>query len=206
VTPRSETLDTPRLGARNQGETMNAKRTGTRLAIAAMALGGAMFVGTAAQAAPAPKPLQTFGNGTVTATADAATIVNDGGEYGGVYLSSKSNSSKGLATSVFQFRNNGGDVGGGAPRFSLPIDTDGVGKTVEGYAFLDVAGCGGTSGDNTLVSTQSGTCHVNFNGTDYANWTTFAAANPTYRMAPGAIPFIIADVPGSYAVDSIVLR
>ena len=126
--------------------------------------------------------------------------------YGGVYISSKSNSSKTLSSTVFQFRNNAGDVAGGAPRFSLPIDTDGVGKTIEGYAFLDVAGCGGVSGDNTLVSTQSGICHVNFNGTDFANWTSFAAANPTYRMSPGAIPFIIADAAGNYSVDSIVLR
>lgn len=185
---------------------MSATRIRSKKTIVAMAAAAALLVGTAAHAAPAPKQLQTFGNGDVVATSDSATIVNDGGEYGGVYISSKSNSSKTLATVVFQFRNNGGDSAGGAPRFSLPIDTDGVGKTVEGYAFMDVAGCGGVSGDNTLVTTQSGTCHVNFQSVDYANWASFAAANPTYRMAPGAIPFIIADAPGNYSVDSIVLR
>ena len=164
-----------------------------------------MALAAFAGAAPAPKPLKTFGTGQVTAGTDTATIVIDEGEYGGVYVQSKSQSGKTLNNVDFGFTSRG-DVQGGAPRFSLPIDTDGVGKTVEGYAFLDAAGCGGVSGVPMLVSTQSGTCHVNFNGADFANWTTFAAENPTYRMSPGAIPFIIADVPGSYAVDSIVLR
>jgi len=172
-----------------------------------IALGAAALVlaASAAQAAPS-KTLKTFGTGDVTATADSATIVNDAGEYGGVYLNSKSQSSKPLSQVVFEFRNANGDVAGGSPRFSIPIDTDGVGSTDNGYAFLDVAGCGGVSGDNTLVSTQSGTCAVNFQGVDYPNWSTFASANPSYRIAPGFIPFIIADTAGNYAVDHIVLR
>jgi hypothetical protein len=86
-----------------------------------------------------------------------------------------------------------GDVAGGAPRFSIPIDTGGGRRTVEGYAFLDAAGCGGASGEYTTVSTESSECAVNFDSVDYANWATFAAANPTYRIAAGTIPFIIAD-------------
>lgn len=177
----------------------------TRTAVA-IAVAGLTAVASAAQAAPAPKPLTTFGTGTVTATADSATIVNDAGEYGGAYLQSRSQSGKPLDEVVFEFRNDGGDVAGGSPRFSLPIDTDSNGSTSNGYAFLDVAGCGGTSGGTTLVSTQSATCAVNFNTVDYPNWATFAATNPTYRIAPGYIPFVIADTPGSYAIDGIVLR
>jgi hypothetical protein len=41
---------------------------------------------------------------------------------------------------------------------------------------------------------------------DYANWDAFAAANSTYRIARGAVSFIIADEPGSYAVSNIDLR
>jgi predicted small secreted protein len=149
--------------------------------------------------------LRTFGNGDVTVTGDSATIVNELGEYGGVYIQSKSQGAKPLSQVVFQFRSTG-DSAGGAPRFSIPIDTDGKGKTDNGYAFLDVNGCGGSTGVETLVTTQSGSCAVNFAGVDYANWTAFAAANPTYRTAPGFIPFIIADAAGSYAVDSIVLK
>lgn len=188
---------------------LSSRTLGRTATLAAVASAGVMGLMTLSQAAPAPKTLQTFGTGVVTAGTDSATIVNDAGEYGGVYLQSKSQSGKTLGEVVFQFRNNNGDVAGGAPRFSLPIDTDGSGKTSDGYAFLDVAGCGGVSGDNTLVSTQSGTCAVNFQGVDYTNWNAFAAANPTYRMAPGYIPFIIADAPasgGSFSVDDIVLR
>jgi hypothetical protein len=164
------------------------------------------FTVSTAHAAPAPKNLQTFGTGDVVATSDSATIVNDGGEYGGVYLTAKSTSSKSLSSVTYEFRNNGGDVAGGAPRLSLPIDTDGKAKTNDGYAFLDVLGCGGAAGDYTLVSTQSSTCAVNFQGTDYPNWSTFAATNPTYKTGQGYVPFVIADVSGSYAVDHIVLR
>lgn len=164
----------------------------------------ALMVSSAAQAAPAAKTLKTFGTGEVTATSTAATIVNDAGEYGGVYLQSKSQSGKLVSRVDFQFRSTG-DVGGGAPRFSLPIDADGDGAT-DGYAFLDAANCGGTSGNPILVSTESGTCPVFYGSESHANWDAFAAAHPAYRMSPGAIPFIIADVPGSYAVDGIALR
>ena len=182
---------------------MQVKReiSGRLMLVAGVA--GVLMVASTAQAAPT---LRTFGTGDVTATADSATIVNDGGEYGGVYSSSKSKSSKPLAQVVFQFRNDGGDVAGGSPRLSIPIDTDSNGSTDNGYAFLDVAGCGGVTGDNTLVSTQSGTCMVNFQNVSYPNWATFASTFPSYRIAPGYVPFVIADTPGSYAVDGIVLR
>ena len=170
-------------------------------AVAAIGFGGGVA------SASAPK-LQTFGTGTVTVMgADSATIVNGTGEYGGVYLNSKSQSGKPLNAVSFSFVSTG-DVTGGAPRFSIPIDTDGIGSTVEGYAFLDVLGCGGVTGATTTVSTDLSSCQVSFNSPNYnyANWDAFAAANPTYRISPGAIPFIIADEPGSYAVNSIDLR
>jgi hypothetical protein len=176
------------------------------LTLAAMA---AIGFGSIAASASANK-LQTFAdNGaTVTINSDGSVsiVLADASQDGGVYLNSKSQSGKPLNAVSFSFVSTG-DVAGGAPRFSLPIDTDGVGGTVEGYAFLDAAGCGGVSGGTTTVSTSSSTCHVNFMGVDYANWDAFATANPTYRMAPGAIPFIIADgTAGTYIVSSIDLR
>ena len=163
-----------------------------------------------AGAAPAPKPLKTFGTGDVTASTDTATIVNDSGEYGGVYLQSKSQSGKALNDVDFEFTSRG-DVQGGAPRFSLPIDDPATPAKVDGYAFLDAANCGAPVGDNpandaTLVSTQNPACMVYFNGPGYANWDAFAAAHPTYKTSAGEIPFIIADVAGNYSVTGIVLR
>ena len=173
------------------------------LAVAAVA---ALGFGSVAASASAAK-LQTFGTGTVTVSGDSATIVNEIGQYGGVYINSKNQSGKPLGAVSFSFQSTG-DVAGGAPRFSIPIDTDGVGGTVEGYAFLDAAGCGGVSGQSTTVSTTVATCKVSFNSPNYNydSWDAFAAANPSYRIAPGAIPFIIADAAGSYAVNSIDLR
>lgn len=170
-----------------------------------------LTVASVGGAAPGPK-LQTFGTGDVTVGTvggASATIVNEVGEFGGVFLSSKSQGSKPLNKVVFAFTSRG-DVAGGAPRFSIGIDTDGNPQTSNGFAFLDAAGCGATVGDNptnvaTLVSTQNPACAVNFNG-DYANWDAFAAANPTYKTNSGGTPFIIADQPGTYFVTDIVLR
>ena len=168
----------------------------------------ALAFASIAVAAP-PAKLQVFGTGDVTATGDSATITNDVGEFGGVYLNPKSTSGKALNKVTFAFTSRG-DVAGGAPRFSIPIN-DGSFDPNTDYAFLDAAGCGAAVGDNptntaTFVSTQNPSCHVNFGGTDYANWAAFASANPTYKIASAYTVFIIADQAGAYVVDGIVLR
>ncbi len=170
------------------------KRLFIGLMVAALA---AIGFGSVTASASSGK-LVAFGTGTVTISGDSATIVNAFGEFGGVYLNSKSLSAKPLNAVSFSFVSTGG-VTGGAPRFSIPIDSGGANVT---YAFLDVLGCGYSAG---MVSTDLANCQVFF-GVEYANWDAFAAANPTYRIAPGFIPFIIADEPGSYAVNSIDLR
>ena len=171
------------------------KRVFVALMVAAVA---AIGFGGVAVSASANK-LQTFGTGEVTASYDSATIVNGAGEYGGVYIKSRGQSAKPLNAVHFSFDSTG-DSTGGAPRFSIPID-DGTG--VLKYAFIGVLNCGYASG---TVSTDLSNCMVNFNSVDYANWDAFASANPTFRIAPGQIPFIIADEPGNYAVSNIDLR
>jgi hypothetical protein len=169
-------------------------------AVAAVGFGGVgAFAGANGQ-------LQAFGTGTVTITGtDSATIVNASGQFGGVYIQSKSQSGNLLNAVIFSFVSTG-DVTGGAPRFSIPINTDGGGGSVAGYAFIDAAGCQGTSNVATTVSTSSSNCHVNFLSVDYPNWAALAAAMPTARVSQGHFPFIIADgSAGSYAVSSIVL-
>jgi hypothetical protein len=166
------------------------------LMVAAVAALG--FGGVAASASA--NKLQTFGTGEVMITGpDSATIVNGAGEYGGVYINSRSQSAKPLNAVHFSFDSTG-DSTGGAPRFSIPIDD---GTTVLKYAFIGVLNCGYSTG---TVSTDLPNCMVNFNSVDYANWDAFASANPTFRIAPGQIPFIIADEPGSYTVSNIDLR
>ena len=171
------------------------KRVFIGLMVAAVAAIGFGSVGAAASASK----LETFGTGTVTVSDNSATIVNGAGQYGGVFLASRSLSAKPLNAVHLSFDSTG-DTAGGAPRFSIPIDD---GTTVLKYAFIGVLNCGYAIG---TVSTDLPNCMVNFNSVDYANWDAFATANPTFRIAPGQIPFIIADEPGSYAVSNIDLR
>jgi hypothetical protein len=177
------------------------KRFISLLGIAVLAI-----VVTASAALAGKATLQTFGTGVVTTDGDSAQIVLDGaGEYGGVYLKSKSTSGK-LADVDFEFTSTG-DVTGGAPRFSLPIDDPATSVKGDGYAFIDAANCGGVTGGTTLVSTESATCAVFYGSGSWANWDAFVAANPTLRVTPGGIPFIIADgALGTYNVSDIVLR
>ena len=174
--------------------------------VAALGAFAALTLAGTSGAAPGGR-LRTFGTGEVTTANNSATIVIDVGEFGGVYQQGKGQGGKLLGDAVFSFTSRG-DVAGGAPRFSIPID-DGAFDPNTDYAFIDAAGCGATVGDNpsgtaTLVSTQNPACHVNFHGVDYANWATFASANPTFRIAKN-IPFIIADaVPPSHASATFV--
>jgi hypothetical protein len=131
---------------------------------------------------------------------DGATLNTVGGGTSGVYYSNgKTVGGYPLADVDFSFDYHcqPGDtdtttcVGGGAPRWSIPIDTGGDPKNSAGvYAFLDAYNCGLTG----IVSTNAVGCRVVVNtGGEYANWDAFAAANPTYSIA-SAYPFVIADV------------
>jgi hypothetical protein len=160
--------------------------------------------------AAANEKFQTFADGTATVVQNPSgtftiTLASNTDD-GGVYITAKPSSGKGIGGILFSFTSSG-DVAGGAPRFSIPIDTDGKAATVEFYAFLDAAGCGAVSGDTISVSTASATCAVNAGPESFANWAAFAAAHPTYRVAPGWHPFIIADgTAGTYIVSNIDLR
>jgi hypothetical protein len=163
-----------------------------------IALIASIAIAAPALAAP-PARLLTFGTGDATLMGLAAvTLENDAGEYSGVYLHAP-RTARPISSVSFSFTYSG-TVAGGAPRFSIPIDTDGNG-TVEGYAFIDALNCGNTG----TVSTESATCQVFFGNDVYANWDAFVLANPTYRIPPGAVPFIIADQPGTYEIANIDL-
>lgn len=167
----------------------------------------------AATATMAAAPLQTFGTGSVTVSGSSATIVNDAGEYGGVYIKARSINNKLVGDVTVSFMSTG-DVTGGAPRFNLPIDNDGD-RQWDYWLTLDAANCGGTSDVATWVSTENPDCVVYFLGDEapaasYPNYDAFVAANPTHRIASkgdSSIPFIIADIgPGEYVVEGIDLQ
>jgi hypothetical protein len=170
--------------------------------LAAVAVAGTALAG-------GPK-LQTFGSADVTIDGATVTIATDGDEdptwggpeYGGVYLKSKSVSGKLIGNVLFSFTSSGA-VTGGAPRFSIPVNSDGTTNAVAFYAFIDAANCGGP-----FVSTENPACPVFAGAETFANWDAFAAAHPNYRVAPGVIPFIVADgaYNQTYVVSDIVLR
>ncbi|HET8786697.1 MAG TPA: hypothetical protein VFM38_13745 [Candidatus Limnocylindrales bacterium] len=167
----------------------------------ALVIGLVLAIAIAGTSTAANTKYRTFGTGQVSISGGTATINTDPGEYGGVYLRSRSLSAKPLRAVHVSFRSSG-DTGGGAPRFSIPLNT-GHTESVAPYAFLDVNGCGGP-----LVSTDAANCQVfiNFNGESFANWDALVAAHPTWRVKSGGIPFIIADAPGHYVVSNIDLR
>jgi hypothetical protein len=145
---------------------------------------------------------------TCSVSEDTATLdTSTGGFAGAYYTNSKANGSS-LASVDYSFEYNCDPsdtttdcVGGGSPRWSIPVDTSGNSKA-EGYAFLDAAGCGSTGS----VSTTVATCAVNFASVDYANWDAFAAANPTYTIG-NAVPFVITDTtePGTTLIFAITV-
>ena len=170
------------------------RRLAPLLAVLAIAI-----IAVPATAAPRSK-LLTFGTGDVTLVGrDGATLDNDSGEFSGVYL--KKQGARHLRGLSFSF-DYAGDIAGGAPRFSIPIDTDHNATTDNGYAFVDAINCG----DTGTVSTTDPDCKVFFGSDVYDNWADFAAANPKYRIPPRGIPFVIADQPGHYALTNIDLR
>lgn len=129
------------------------------------------------------------------------TVQGPNGSYAGVFQSI--NYIKGqLLSNVhnLNFSYAGGPHVGGAPRLSIPIDEDNNG-TWEHFAFMDAPGC--NDGDEfvgRLEGRADNTCGVNYDGTDYPNWTAFKTAHPTFRIARNAITFIIIDQPAHYVI------
>jgi hypothetical protein len=150
--------------------------------------------------------LKTFGDGDATVQDNKAAFVVQPSQSVGVY---KNAASKPISKVRFHMVSYG-DVQGGAPRFSIALDTDGNEKTTESYAFLDAANCGGVVGDNptfaeTTIDTALANCKVFINtGGEYDNWAALVAAHPSWQTSK-APSFVIADVPGDYHVKDISL-
>ena len=92
----------------------------TALAVCALVLPAAAFAGK-------DHPFLTFGPGKVILNEKTkqASITNAPGQSGGLYATKAASSSK-LTKVVFTFKSDG-DVQGGAPRFSIPINTTATG-------------------------------------------------------------------------------
>jgi hypothetical protein len=94
-----------------------------------------------------------------TGTAGRATLDTTNGGYAGVYYNNGKAPGASLASVdyAFDYRCQPSNVetvtclGGGAPRWSIPIDSTGDGKT-DNYAFIDAANCGYTGTVSTTAA------------------------------------------------------
>jgi hypothetical protein len=152
--------------------------------------------------------LKAFGDGDVTVQGNKAAIVVLPGQSAGVYRKADSKPISKVRFHMVSY----GDVQGGAPRFSIALDTNGTPKSTENYAFLDAANCGGVVGDNpsfteTIVDTAAANCKVfinNATGDSFDNWAALVAAHPSWKTSKDP-SFVIADTPGDYHIKDVSL-
>jgi hypothetical protein len=135
---------------------------------------------------------------------------NPNGAFSGVFARNGNLRGKLLAdVAELGFRYAGSPATGGAPRISLPLDTNGDGLT-DTFAFIAAFHCNdgasAVSGVVDAINDPSCTIFVGNEITGHENWAAFAAAHPTYTVGPdGAPPFVIADEPGVWTVSDVRL-
>lgn len=188
------------------------------LSIFTLVLSAAFFgnAGTAVAANPllcfdGPSEGTIYGGNCVINPGGTSATLNtaDGdpdGSYAGVYYASTNLSGDSVTTVTgmsftYTCTSAATCVTGGSPRLSIPIDTNANGSW-DSFAFIDANNCGMTA---ALSGTVTQACPVFFGSTLYANWTAFATANPTYRIATDAIPFVIADQPFRGVISNVQL-
>lgn len=185
------------------------------LVIAALVFAAALF-GNAGSAVAA-NPLLCFdgpsdgtiygGDCTLNTSGTGATLDNNGGDpdgsYSGVYYAVSSLSGKLLSDVTDLSFTYTGTPTAGSPRISLPIDTNNDGVT-DFYAFIGAFYC--NNGAGLVDPMNDTTCTIFYTGniSGDANWATFVAAHPTWRVS-NDVPFVIADDPGLWTVDNVHL-
>ena len=120
--------------------------------------------------------------------------------YAGVYQSVEAITGESIgAVNNLGFTWTGGPIGGGSPRFSIPLDRNGDGFQDVGafpvYAFAEAATCNDGLGHVDVIHNPN--CLISFNdtGLQYPNWAAFVAAEPGDKIAGDALTFIVADQP-----------
>ena len=162
-------------------------------------------------------------NGTCNITNNAAskmsavlnTIDNDTNpynNYAGVYSDNKFIYGKGLsALSSLRFSYSGTSPYGGAPRFAIPFDGNGDGKTdlaipnvagTEEYVVAAAADCNDGAGNVNLSLPTCKFYHNTFGG-PYVGLSQLTAAFPNAKIAKDNYVFIVADAPGLWTISNV---
>lgn len=147
----------------------------------------------------------TFGPASVSGTGTGPyTIVSTGTtdlppygnqpNWGGIAVPAHSGDL--LANVKLSFDQTGGTAT--VPRWSIPISQNG--STFTGvYAFISESDCTPTSPVGTNAN-----CGVYYGVNHYTNWAAFAAAQPTWKLAPGSVPWIVVDgTNGTFTISNI---
>jgi hypothetical protein len=176
-------------------------------AVFALAVGGATVLGfsVSANAAPSQKAnkLTCFdGDGGVCTRngSNDFTLSTGAGGYSGAYVPQSGFVGRSFSEISLGFSYDG-DVSGGSPRYSIPVDYDGDGAG-EGYVFIDAPTC--NDGAGNVAPNSDPTCAVQTPMGYYQSYADFLAAEPTATVADN-IPFVIADQPGTVRVFDIQL-
>jgi len=184
----------------------------------AAALGFAMTVNAAPLAtAPGQNKLLCFDGtsdggygGICTLTSKGAkgsavldnTDGNVAGSYSGVYVEHTTLSGALIgAVKQLSFEYTG-IPGAGAPRFSLPFDTNGDDVT-DFYAFISAYYC--NDGLGRVDAIGDSTCTIYAGSESFANWAAMVAAHPDWKITSDDLPFVIADEPGLWTVNNVKL-
>lgn len=121
-------------------------------------------------------------------------------DYAGVYTNDSTMYGQKLGdVRTLSFTYTGSDPGAGAPRFSVPVDTDGDGD-YDQYAFISAFYC--NNGAGLVDAINDPTCTI-WMGSPYDNWAALAAAFPAGRIAEDAYVFVVADEPGTWTVSQV---
>ncbi len=130
------------------------------------------------------------------------TTTTPGYDYAGVYTNDSTMYGQKLGeVKTLSFTYAGSEPGAGAPRFSVPIDTDGNGSNDQ-WAFISALYC--NNGAGLVDAINDPTCTVWLGGvTPYENWTALVAALPAARIATDQFVFVVADEPGTWVINHV---
>lgn len=176
-----------------------------RKSLLAVLIGVVALVGvtTASAASDNGNQLTCFegAGGDCTLIDGGAQLTNVPGGFSGVYLQNSNVDGKRITTvNQLGFRYTGVATAG-APRISLPIDTDADGDA-EFYAFIAAFYC--NDGAGLVDAINDPTCTIFAGAEVFANWDALVAAHPEWRVSENQT-FVIADEPGTWTVTDVEL-
>lgn len=184
------------------------KRLTASIASLAVAILGLSFINSPAQAEPSVRANQltcftdNTGSECTRNSSDSFTLINDAGEGSGVYVENQSLAGKPLSDAgVLSFRYSG-TVGGGSPRFAIPVDDPAVGGSSYDFFLAAQASFCDANGDGLMSLAEPG-CLVEAPGY-FGPFSEYVALHPEYRIG-SYYTFIITDVPGTVTVFDVQL-